>query len=186
MYELKNGRRISVRAASKMFANTMFSYKGMGLSVVRPFPHLSWHLPCFALCLDLTPYTCAVTCGAAARGSSAMHCSRATPACVCVGPHSCPSTGLGQPQRVHLGCRLGQASVQQTNPATTQPDAGGHRAGCPPQRPALRTASDLAVCTCTGSSVPAGSGRMHVPAGRGGPVPCSLQLPTAAWCCRAP
>ena len=35
MYELKNGRRISVRAASKMFANTMFSYKGMGLSVVR-------------------------------------------------------------------------------------------------------------------------------------------------------
>ena len=34
MYELKNGRRISVRAASKMFANTMFSYKGMGLSVV--------------------------------------------------------------------------------------------------------------------------------------------------------
>ena len=35
MYELKNGRRISVRAASKLFANTMFSYKGMGLSVVR-------------------------------------------------------------------------------------------------------------------------------------------------------
>ena len=35
MYELKNGRRISVRAASKLFANTMFSYKGMGLYVVR-------------------------------------------------------------------------------------------------------------------------------------------------------
>ena len=45
MYELKNGRRISVRAASKMFANTMFSYKGMGLSVVRPSRPLI-HSPC--------------------------------------------------------------------------------------------------------------------------------------------
>ena len=35
LYELKNSKRISVGAASKLFANTMFSYKGYGLSVVR-------------------------------------------------------------------------------------------------------------------------------------------------------
>jgi len=36
LYELNNGRRISVCAASKLLANTMFSYKGYGLSMVRP------------------------------------------------------------------------------------------------------------------------------------------------------
>lgn len=34
LYELNNGRRISVCAASKLLANTMFSYKGYGLSMV--------------------------------------------------------------------------------------------------------------------------------------------------------
>ena len=35
LYELNNGKRISVRAASKLLSNTMFSYRGMGLSMVR-------------------------------------------------------------------------------------------------------------------------------------------------------
>lgn len=34
LYELNNGKRISVRAASKLLSNTMFSYRGMGLSMV--------------------------------------------------------------------------------------------------------------------------------------------------------
>jgi 20S proteasome alpha/beta subunit len=34
LYELNNGKRITVTAASKIFANYMFQYKGMGLSVV--------------------------------------------------------------------------------------------------------------------------------------------------------
>ena len=33
LYELANGRRITVRAASKLLANTMFSYRGSGLSM---------------------------------------------------------------------------------------------------------------------------------------------------------
>lgn len=33
LYELNNGKRITVTAASKIFANYMFQYKGMGLSV---------------------------------------------------------------------------------------------------------------------------------------------------------
>ncbi|KDD75121.1 proteasome subunit protein [Helicosporidium sp. ATCC 50920] len=33
LYELKEGRRITVKAASKLLANTMFSYRGMGLSM---------------------------------------------------------------------------------------------------------------------------------------------------------
>jgi len=33
LYELNNNRRITVRAASKLLANTMFSYRGMGLSM---------------------------------------------------------------------------------------------------------------------------------------------------------
>ncbi|KAK2078373.1 Proteasome subunit beta type-5-B [Prototheca wickerhamii] len=33
LYELQNGHRITVRAASKLLANTMFSYRGMGLSM---------------------------------------------------------------------------------------------------------------------------------------------------------
>ena len=35
LYELSNGKRISVRAASKLLANVMYSYKGYGLSMVR-------------------------------------------------------------------------------------------------------------------------------------------------------
>ena len=35
LYELNNGKRITVRAASKLLGNTMFSYRGMGLSMVR-------------------------------------------------------------------------------------------------------------------------------------------------------
>ena len=38
LYELNNGKRITVRAASKLLANTMFSYRGMGLSMVRGPP----------------------------------------------------------------------------------------------------------------------------------------------------
>lgn len=34
LYELSNGKRITVRGASKLLANTMFSYRGMGLSMV--------------------------------------------------------------------------------------------------------------------------------------------------------
>jgi 20S proteasome subunit beta 5 len=33
LYELNNGKRITVRGASKLLANTMYSYKGMGLSM---------------------------------------------------------------------------------------------------------------------------------------------------------
>eukprot|EP00891_Asterochloris_glomerata_P009713 jgi/Astpho2/9713/e_gw1.00149.148.1_t len=33
LYELNNGKRITVTAASKLFANNMYSYKGRGLSV---------------------------------------------------------------------------------------------------------------------------------------------------------
>jgi 20S proteasome subunit beta 5 len=33
LHELASGRRITVRAASKLLANTMYSYKGMGLSM---------------------------------------------------------------------------------------------------------------------------------------------------------
>ena len=35
LYELNNGKRITVGAASKLLANVMFSYKGYGLSMVR-------------------------------------------------------------------------------------------------------------------------------------------------------
>ena len=33
-YELRNGERISVAAASKLLANMVYGYKGMGLSMV--------------------------------------------------------------------------------------------------------------------------------------------------------
>ena len=33
LYELRNKERISVAAASKMLANTLYGYKGYGLSV---------------------------------------------------------------------------------------------------------------------------------------------------------
>ena len=51
LYELNNGKRITVTAASKIFANYMFQYKGMGLSVVscsntsKILPSLSLLLP---------------------------------------------------------------------------------------------------------------------------------------------
>lgn len=35
LYELKNKERISVAAASKILSNIVYSYKGMGLSMVR-------------------------------------------------------------------------------------------------------------------------------------------------------
>ena len=37
LYELNNGKRITVGAASKLLANVMFSYKGYGLSMVSVF-----------------------------------------------------------------------------------------------------------------------------------------------------
>eukprot|EP00955_Chlamydomonas_euryale_P093604 364794-Chlamydomonas_euryale.AAC.14 len=45
LYELKNGKRITVRAASKLLSNTMFSYRGMGLSMVGV------HIPCALSCV---------------------------------------------------------------------------------------------------------------------------------------
>ena len=39
LYELANGKRITVRGASKLLANTMFSYRGMGLSMVSAALH---------------------------------------------------------------------------------------------------------------------------------------------------
>ena len=49
LHELRHKRRISVAAASKILANLVYSYKGMGLSMVclpssQPFslpPHLT-------------------------------------------------------------------------------------------------------------------------------------------------
>ena len=35
LYELRNRERISVAAASKFLSNLVYSYKGMGLSMVR-------------------------------------------------------------------------------------------------------------------------------------------------------
>ena len=35
IYELRNKERISVAAASKLLANMVYNYKGMGLSMVR-------------------------------------------------------------------------------------------------------------------------------------------------------
>ena len=36
LYELRNRERISVAAASKYLSNLVYSYKGMGLSMVSP------------------------------------------------------------------------------------------------------------------------------------------------------
>ena len=48
LHELRHKRRISVAAASKILANLVYSYKGMGLSMVcciprppSPHPHLT-------------------------------------------------------------------------------------------------------------------------------------------------
>ena len=35
IYELRNKERISVAAASKLLANMVYNYKGMGLSMVK-------------------------------------------------------------------------------------------------------------------------------------------------------
>ena len=40
IYELRNKERISVAAASKLLANMVYNYKGMGLSMVRALPGL--------------------------------------------------------------------------------------------------------------------------------------------------
>lgn len=48
LYELNGGKRITVRAASKLLANTMFSYRGMGLSMVRCW--WRWWRWCAACC----------------------------------------------------------------------------------------------------------------------------------------
>ena len=37
IYELRNKERISVAAASKLLANMVYNYKGMGLSMVSSF-----------------------------------------------------------------------------------------------------------------------------------------------------
>ena len=46
LHELNNKKRITVRAASKLLANTVTSYKGMGLSMVRciSFHSISFYL----------------------------------------------------------------------------------------------------------------------------------------------
>jgi 20S proteasome alpha/beta subunit len=41
LHELRNGERISVAAASKYLSNVVYSYKGMGLGMVRYFLLLS-------------------------------------------------------------------------------------------------------------------------------------------------
>ena len=46
IYELRNKERISVAAASKLLANTLYYYKGMGLSVVRMYAyHITYMWP---------------------------------------------------------------------------------------------------------------------------------------------
>lgn len=41
LHELRNKERISVAAASKILSNIVYQYKGMGLSMVRSFPHIA-------------------------------------------------------------------------------------------------------------------------------------------------
>ena len=64
LYELNNGKRITVRGASKLLANTMYSYKGMGLSMVSAGrPRCCGHrqrlstalVKCFSLSVARTP-----------------------------------------------------------------------------------------------------------------------------------
>jgi len=45
LHELRHKRRISVAAASKILANLVYSYKGMGLSMVRVSPSPLHSLP---------------------------------------------------------------------------------------------------------------------------------------------
>jgi 20S proteasome subunit beta 5 len=44
LHELRHKRRISVAAASKILANLVYSYKGMGLSMVRRSFHNAYVL----------------------------------------------------------------------------------------------------------------------------------------------
>ena len=46
IYELRNKERISVAAASKLLANMVYNYKGMGLSMVRK-PQIQFFLVIF-------------------------------------------------------------------------------------------------------------------------------------------
>lgn len=46
LHELRHKRRISVAAASKILANLVYSYKGMGLSMVRLPRSSSTYLLC--------------------------------------------------------------------------------------------------------------------------------------------
>lgn len=45
LYELRNKKRITVAAASKILANLMYQYKGMGLSMVSVVPDLAISVP---------------------------------------------------------------------------------------------------------------------------------------------
>lgn len=52
LHELRNRERISVSAASKYLSNLVYSYKGMGLSMVSlfslvhvPYVHISYRVP---------------------------------------------------------------------------------------------------------------------------------------------
>ena len=42
LHELRNKERISVAAASKYLSNLVYSYKGMGLSMVRTKRLINW------------------------------------------------------------------------------------------------------------------------------------------------
>lgn len=56
LYELNNGKRITVRGASKLLANTMFSYRGMGLSMVGGLMHLAGEGCAMAACPIQHPF----------------------------------------------------------------------------------------------------------------------------------
>ena len=53
VYELRNRERISVAAASKLLANMVYHYKGMGISLVGE---------CLGLCFNLLWYTPVCVC----------------------------------------------------------------------------------------------------------------------------
>jgi 20S proteasome alpha/beta subunit len=75
LYELNNGKRITVRAASKLLSNTMFSYRGMGLSMVGVHGRRPRRSP------RVRPATTAAGQGPAAAGSTRQQTCRArTPA----------------------------------------------------------------------------------------------------------
>lgn len=55
LHELRHKRRISVAAASKILANLVYSYKGMGLSMVSHFHQSS----ALCACADVNRAPCA-------------------------------------------------------------------------------------------------------------------------------